>query len=127
MSLNGGLDENSTVQENHILGVLCISPPIKNIYVQWKYVWLYKTISKIQTVDVSRHLFVRQVEQKLPVEAPRPPECWVDRIKSICSTDDHYLPTTVQTVHQGQKSGHNRTKQMKDRWGEFLMKYRHLG
>lgn len=53
------------------------------------------------------HLFVRQVEQKLPVKTSRPPECWVDRIKSVCSTDDNYLPTTVQTVHQGQKSGHN--------------------
>lgn len=71
--------------------------------------------SKIHSTDVSCHLFVRQVEQKLPVEASRPPECWVDRIKSICSTDDHYLPTTVQTVHQGQKSGHNRTKEMEDR------------
>lgn len=55
--------------------------------------------SKIHSIDISCHLFVRQVEQKLPVEASRPPECWVDRIKSICSTDDHYLPTTVQTVH----------------------------
>lgn len=47
------------------------------------------------------HLLVRQVEQKLPVKASRSPECRVDRVKSVCSTNDHYLPTTVQAVHQG--------------------------
>lgn len=57
------------------------------------------------------HLLVRQVEQKLPVKASRPPECRVDRVKSVCSTNDHYLPTTVQAIHQGQQSGHNRTGQ----------------
>lgn len=57
------------------------------------------------------HLLVWQVEQKLPVKASRPPECRVDRVKSVCSTNDHYLPTTVQAVHQGQQSGHNRTGQ----------------
>lgn len=44
MPLKEELNENSTVQENLILCVLCIPPtrPIKKIYVQWKYVWLYK-------------------------------------------------------------------------------------
>lgn len=55
------------------------------------------------------HLLVRQVKQKLPVKAPGPPECRVDRVESVCSTNDHYLPATVQAVHQGQQGGHNRT------------------
>lgn len=59
------------------------------------------------------YLLVGQVEQKLPVKASRPPECRVNRVKSVCSTNDHYLPTTVQAVHQGQQRGHNRTGQRK--------------
>lgn len=52
------------------------------------------------------HLFIWQVEQKLPVKAPGPPECRVNRVKSICSTDDHYLPPAVQTIHQCQQCRH---------------------
>lgn len=59
------------------------------------------------------YLLVGQAEQKLPVKASRPPECRVNRVKSVCSTNDHYLPTTVQAVHQGQQRGHNRTGQRK--------------
>lgn len=55
------------------------------------------------------YLLVWQVKQKFPVKASGPPECRVDRVESVCSTNDHYLPTTVQAVHQGQQGGHNRT------------------
>lgn len=48
---------------------------------------------------VFRHLFVWQVEQKFPVKTSGPPECRVDRVKSVCSTNDYYLPSTVQTIH----------------------------
>lgn len=72
--------------------------------------WWNCVCVKVSMVLTS-HLLVRQVEQKLPVKASRPPECRVNRVKSVCSTNDHYLPATVQAVHQGQQSGHNRTGQ----------------
>lgn len=62
------------------------------------------------------YLLVGQVKQELPVKASRPPECRVDRVESVCSTNDHYLPATVQAVHQGQQGGHNRTGRGERRW-----------
>lgn len=65
--------------------------------------WLQATdtiLGKVKKVFV--HLFIWQVEQKLPVKASGPPECGVDRVESVCSTDDHYLPPAVQTIHQRQ-------------------------
>ena len=56
------------------------------------------------------HLLVRQAEEELPVKAAGPSESGVDRVKSVCSTDDHYLPAAVQPVHQGQQSGHDGAK-----------------
>ena len=59
--------------------------------------------------DVRRgaHLLVGQAEEELPVKAAGPSQRRVDRVKSVCSTDDHYLPAAVQPVHQGQESGHD--------------------
>lgn len=59
-------------------------------------------VKYIAEVKKDSHLFIWQVEQKLPVKASGPPECGVDRVESICSTDDHYLPPAVQTIHQCQ-------------------------
>lgn len=88
----------------------------------WQWLCLYTHVHCTQYWSSTlSHLLVGQVEQKLPVKASRPPECWVDRVKSVCSTNDHYLPTTVQAVHQGQQSGHNRTARGKKMMGRIVM------
>lgn len=118
----------------HKLSILCCKNISSIIFVKWKQnppmmksvCCVHKTcvmpINKRQYWCFSRtYLLVRQVEQKLPVKASRPPECRVNRVKSVCSTNDHYLPTTVQAVHQGQQRGHNRTGQRKG--GDDIRQY----
>ncbi len=118
-SVNSQLDRDTDlVLQQH----LRLKAPVIKIHIHWKSKYREnKTLivrlcpwTCVHCVQywcfTQSHLLVGQAEQKLPVKASRPPECWVDRVKSVSSTYDHYLPTTVQTVHQGQQSGHNRTR-----------------
>ena len=48
-----------------------------------------------------------QRKDKFSIKSSRSPQSRIDSIYPICSSNDYYLPTTVQPIHQSKESGHN--------------------
>lgn len=52
---------------------------------------------------------VRKSKLKFPVKPARSPQGRINSINSVGSTNDHYLPSAVQAIHEGQQCGYNGT------------------
>ena len=50
----------------------------------------------------------RQREDELSVEASWPPQRRIDSIRTICRTNNHYLSSGVQTIHEREQSRYDR-------------------
>lgn len=46
-------------------------------------------------------------KEKFSIKSSRSSQSWVNGIDPISCSNDNNLPTAVQTIHEGEKSGHN--------------------
>ena len=57
--------------------------------------------------DCTPGFLVGKREVKLPVEATRASQSWVNRVRPIGGADDNDLTSAVHTIHQGKQGGHD--------------------